>query len=157
MFRDGTVKDVVIRPAARHSDERGWLMELFRADGVSPEHMPVMAYVSMTRPGVVRGPHEHLDQADCFCFFGPSDFKVYLWDNRALSPTYMVRQVVEAGESAPSIIIVPKKVVHAYRNTGNRDGLVINCPNRLFKGHGRIDPVDEVRYEDVLDSPFRMD
>ena len=41
-----------------------------------------MAYISMTEPGIARGPHEHAEQADCFCFLGPSNFTVYLWDRR---------------------------------------------------------------------------
>jgi hypothetical protein len=29
-----------------------------------------MAYISVTEPNVQRGPHEHVDQADLFCFIG---------------------------------------------------------------------------------------
>lgn len=157
MFKDGVIKDVVWRPLNRYSDARGWLMELFREDEVSPEYLPVMTYVSMTRPGVARGPHEHIEQADYFCFAGPSTFKIYLWDNRIASPTYMTRQVCSAGEDSPAALIVPKGVIHAYKNIGDRDGLVINCPNRLFKGRGKKDPVDEVRYEELENSPYKLD
>src|SRR3989304_10201548 len=157
MFKEGPIDGVVVRELKRYSDERGWLMELFRLDDLDQEYRPVMTYISLTRPGVARGPHEHLDQADYFCFAGPSDFKVYLWDNRVSSPTYRNRRVLVAGESFPALVIVPKRVVHAYKNVGGSDGLVINCPNRLFKGEGKKDPVDEVRYEDGHDSPYKID
>ena len=157
MFKDGPVEGVIVKELKRFSDGRGWLMELFRKDELDEEYFPVMTYISLTRPGVARGPHEHLDQADYFCFAGPSDFKVYLWDNRVSSPTYRNRRVLVAGESFPALVIVPKRVVHAYKNVGGSDGLVINCPNRLFKGEGKKDPVDEVRYEDVHDSPYKID
>ncbi|HLC19092.1 MAG TPA: dTDP-4-dehydrorhamnose 3,5-epimerase family protein [Thermodesulfobacteriota bacterium] len=157
MFKEGPIDGVVVRELKRYSDERGWLMELFRLDDLDQEYRPVMTYISLTRPGVARGPHEHLDQADYFCFAGPSDFKVYLWDNRPGSITYRNTHAIVAGESAPSVVIVPKRVVHAYKNVGTRDGVVINCPNRLFKGEGRKDPVDEVRYEDLSDSPYKLD
>lgn len=157
MFKDGEISGVVVRSLNKYTDERGWLMEVFRQDELDEECFPVMAYVSMTKPGVTRGPHEHMDQADFFCFAGPSDFKIYLWDNREGSSTYRNRMVFIAGESSPTAVIIPKKVVHAYRNVGVRDGLVINCPNRLFKGRGRAGQVDEVRYELDASSPFKVD
>lgn len=157
MFKEGPIEGVEIRKLKRFSDERGWLMELFRADEVAPEYHPAMTYVSLTRPGIARGPHEHIDQADYFCFAGPSDFKVYLWDNRPESPTYRNKVTIVAGGSDPAVVIVPKKVVHAYKNVGEDEGLVINCPNRLFKGEGKKDPVDEVRYENDPASPYRLD
>ncbi|MBI2413411.1 MAG: dTDP-4-dehydrorhamnose 3,5-epimerase family protein [Deltaproteobacteria bacterium] len=157
MFKNGKIEGIEIKTLSRFSDDRGWLMELFRHDELDKEYIPAMTYVSLTKPGITRGPHEHLDQADYFCFAGPSDFKVYLWDNRPESPTYRHRMTIVAGESAPMIIIVPRKVVHAYKNIGMADGLVVNCPNRLFKGHGKKDPVDEVRYENDSASPYEID
>ncbi|HEY6009808.1 MAG TPA: dTDP-4-dehydrorhamnose 3,5-epimerase, partial [Geobacteraceae bacterium] len=77
-FTKGRIHDVVVRPLAKYLDERGWLAELYRSDELPADVMPVMAYISMTQPGVARGPHEHVDQTDYFCFIGPSNFKVYL-------------------------------------------------------------------------------
>jgi dTDP-4-dehydrorhamnose 3,5-epimerase len=133
------------------------LCELFRDDDVAKEFQPVMAYISMTQAGIARGPHEHVDQADYFCFLGPSDFKVYLWDKREKSPTFGVRQVRVVGESDPAMVIVPPGVVHAYRNVGQGPGIVFNCPNQLYKGWGRAEPVDEIRHEDDAASPYRLD
>ena len=157
MFKDGEIEGVVIRKLVRYNDERGWLMELFRHDEIDEEYHPAMTYLSLTRPGVARGPHEHIDQADYFCFAGPSDFKVYLWDNRPESLTYKHRMTMVAGVSNPVALIVPRNVVHAYKNVGDADGLVVNCPNRLFKGEGKKEPVDEVRYEEDHSSPYRLD
>ena len=88
MFREGEIQDVAIRDLRKFNDSRGWLSELFRHDELPPEFLPAMAYTSSTKPGVTRGPHEHVDQADLFCFLGPSNFKLRMWDNRADSPTY---------------------------------------------------------------------
>jgi dTDP-4-dehydrorhamnose 3,5-epimerase len=147
MFKRGAVKDVIVKDLPRFVDDRGWLTELFRQDDMDAIYLPVMAYISMTHPGVERGPHEHADQADCFAFIGPSDFKVFLWDNRRDSPTYMTRQVVYAGENSPRAIIIPPGVVHAYRNVGGKAGMVVNLPNRLYAGKGKKEPVDEIRHE----------
>lgn len=157
MFKEGLIEGVETRQLRRYADERGWLMELYRTDEVAGVYHPAMTYVSMTRPGIARGPHEHIDQADYFCFAGPSDFKVYLWDNRVESPTYRNMMTLVGGESDPLVVIVPKRVVHAYKNVGEVEGLVINCPNRLFKGEGKKEPVDEVRHESDPSSPYRLD
>jgi len=52
---------------------------------------------------------------------------------------------------------VPVGVVHAYKNVGNEPGIVFNAPNRLYKGPGRRDEVDEIRHEDLVDTPYRLD
>src|SRR5687767_9972013 len=87
-FPQGEIRGVVVRELGKFSDSRGWLIELYRQDALENEFYPVMAYASSTNPGVTRGPHEHVDQADLFCFFGPSNFKLRLWDNRRDSDTY---------------------------------------------------------------------
>lgn len=108
----------------------------------------------MTKPGIARGPHEHVEQTDFFCFFG--NFRLYLWDNRKESPTYGKRTVLDT-DGKTYTAIVPPGVVHAYKNNGKSDGLVINLPDRLFRGKAKAQPVDEVRHEDDPGSPFRLD
>jgi dTDP-4-dehydrorhamnose 3,5-epimerase len=156
-FKPGPIDGVIWKPLQKYHDRRGWLLELFRHDELPPEFHPAMAYISMTEPGVARGPHEHTDQADCFCFIGPSNFKMYLWDSRPQSPTYMNMQTDVVGVVKPMLLIVPKGVVHAYKNVGDQQGIVFNCPNRLYKGPGRKEPVDEIRHEEDTESRFKLD
>jgi dTDP-4-dehydrorhamnose 3,5-epimerase len=156
-FHPGSIHDVLWRELRRFTDPRGWLCELFRHDDLPVEFHPVMGYISLTEPGVARGPHEHVDQSDCFCFLGPSSFQVFLWDARAHSPTYLTFQTELVGEERPMLLIVPPGIVHAYKNVGATSGIVYNFPNRLYRGPGRRDPVDEIRHEDQPDSPFRLD
>lgn len=156
-YTKGAIHDVVVKPLRKFLDERGWLAELFRCDELDADLMPVMAYISMTQPGVARGPHEHVDQTDYFCFIGPSNFKVYLWDHRPGSPTEGIRQTIFAGQDSPQMVIVPPGVVHAYRNVGGTDGIVFNGPNRLYAGEGKKCPVDEIRHEEETSSPFSLD
>ncbi len=151
------INGVVIRELKQHTDPRGWLVELFRQDEMVPEYYPVMAYISMTKPGVARGPHEHTDQADCFCFIGPATFRLYLWDNRPDSRTYGNKAQLELGEKNPTMVIVPKGVVHGYKNIDSYDGIVYNATNRLYAGEGKREPVDEIRHEDDPHSPFKLD
>ena len=151
------IEGVIIKELTRHVDRRGWLTELFRKDELPPEFQPVMSYVSLTKPGVVRGPHEHKEQTDCFCFVGPSTFLMCLWDNRSHSPTYDRKCQLRVGEEFNALVIVPPGVVHAYKNVGSVDGVVFNAPNRLYGGWGRTARADEVRYEDDPASRFRID
>jgi dTDP-4-dehydrorhamnose 3,5-epimerase len=156
-FHPGEIDGVVWKALTKYHDGRGWLCELFRHDELAGEFHPVMGYVSETAPGVARGPHEHVEQADCFCFLGPSNFKVYLWDNRPGSRTYRRFRTDVVGADKPMLLIVPPGVVHAYQNVGAVPGLVFNCPNRLYRGPGRKEAVDEIRHEEAGDSPFRLD
>src|SRR5713101_5188328 len=157
LFSIGDIADIVIRDLRRFNDDRGWLSELFRLDELAPEFSPAMAYISSTRPGVTRGPHEHVDQADLFCFIGPSNFKLRMWDNRPDSPTFRKVMTIVVGADNPTAVVVPKGVVHAHQNAGAVDGIVINCPNRLYMGEQRREPIDEIRHEDDPETIFRMD
>jgi dTDP-4-dehydrorhamnose 3,5-epimerase len=156
-FRPGTVEDVIVRDLHKLADERGWLAEIFRQDELPAECHPVMAYVSMSLPGVTRGPHLHLDQADLFAFIGGSNFKVRIWDTRRESPTYGCEMTILVSEDHPLSILIPQGLVHAYKNVGEKPGLVINAPNRLYAGQERRETVDEIRYEDHANHPFLLD
>ena len=156
-WTEGKIDGVEIRTPARHADSRGWLAEVFRADEIRPEVMPVMGYVAVTHPGTARGPHEHKDQTDIFGFLGPGAFKIKMWDNRKTSPTFGRTLTVAAGDDRPAIITVPPGVVHGYRNVSAIDAFVVNFPNRLYAGKGKKSPVDEVRYEDGSNPDFKMD
>jgi dTDP-4-dehydrorhamnose 3,5-epimerase len=156
-FLSGIITGVVVYPLKKHFDDRGWLAEFFRNDELANEFQPVMSYISFTKPGMQRGPHEHVVQADLFCFIGPSTFNMRMWDNRPESPTYNHMMSLDAGEDEPVGVVVPKGIVHGYKNIGKVDGMVINCPNRLYMGDGKREPIDEIRHEDDPNSPYRMD
>ncbi|MEJ2670625.1 MAG: dTDP-4-dehydrorhamnose 3,5-epimerase family protein [Deltaproteobacteria bacterium] len=151
------IAGVICSPLKLYTDHRGWLAEIFRQDELASEYFPAMAYVSVTNPGVGRGPHAHQDQTDLFCFYGPGDFRVVLWDNRPASPTFEVCQEFLLGASQPAVLIVPPGVVHGYKNVSEHPGFVCNFANRLYGGQGRSEPVDEIRFEEDAYSPFRLD
>jgi dTDP-4-dehydrorhamnose 3,5-epimerase len=156
-FKIGDIDGVVISDLRKFHDSRGWLAELFRHDELDPNFYPVMAYNSSTNPGVTRGPHEHVDQADLFCFIGPSNFKLRLWDNRPDSKTLSNVTTLVVGADNPKSVLIPPGVVHAYQNVGDVDGIVFNCPNRLYMGAGKKEEIDEIRHEDDPATIFRME
>lgn len=144
---------VVVRALGRFEDERGWLSELYREDELPDGFLPVMGYLSVTKPGVARGPHEHREQTDGFAILD-GEYELHLWENRPGLPE--AHEVHNVGTANPVLVIVPPGVVHAYRNVGGRDAFVLNFPNQLYAGRGRKEPVDEIRHEDDESSRFRM-
>ena len=156
-FKKGPIQGVKLTPLRKFVDERGWLAEIFRHDELDAEFHPAMSYVSVTLPGVLRGPHEHVDQADLFCFIGPGDFKLTLWDNRPSSPTYCKRMEAVLGVDNPASVLIPKGVVHCYRCVSHDIGWVFNAPDQLFAGEGKRSPIDEIRHEDDPENPFVKD
>ena len=156
-FKKGEIEGVVIEKLVKFADERGFLVETFRADNLSDGLQPMMSYVSYTRPGVARGPHEHLEQTDIFCFMGPGNFRIKLWDNRGESKTYGYCMELIGGEDNPIRVIVPPGVVHGYENISeDENGMVLNYPDKLYRGWDRKEKVDEIRHEDKEDE-FYLD
>lgn len=155
-FKVGEINGVIIRDLRKFNDSRGWLTELFRHDDLDPEFYPVMAYISSTNPGVTRGPHEHFEQADLFCFIGPSNFRLRLWDNRPQSETFNNVLTLVVGDDNSKSVLIPPGVVHAYQNIGDIPGIVFNCPNQLYMGPNKTETIDEIRHEDDPDTIYRM-
>jgi len=151
------LENVIIKHLGKKEDSRGWLAEIFRIDEISKLIIPEMGYLSITLPGISRGPHEHLEQTDYFCFPGISKFKISLWDNNVKSKTYGQNYIFETIERTPSIVVIPPKVVHAYKNIGPVEGIVINLPNKLYAGKNKKQQVDEVRYENLNNSKFKLE
>lgn len=136
-----------------HTDSRGYLTELFRSDEIPEGTLPTMGYISVTHPGIARGPHEHRDQTDLFCF-QDGEYELRLWENRPDQPSWNATFLV--GTANPVVVIVPPGVVHGYKNVGRSDAFVLNFPNQLYAGKGKTEPVDEIRHEEI-DSPFKFD
>ncbi len=145
------ISGVFVRRLKKFSDPRGWLIETFRDDELPEGFEPTMGYISLTHPGVARGPHEHADQTDGFVFLS-GKFRLYLWEARDGHEKKDL--TMDVGESDPIFVTVPPGVVHAYKNIGDSDAFVLNFPNRLFAGWGKKEPIDEIRHEDDSDTRY---
>ncbi|OQA30593.1 MAG: dTDP-4-dehydrorhamnose 3,5-epimerase [archaeon ADurb.Bin336] len=148
------IEGVKVKQISTFTDDRGWLSEIFRTD--ENKFSPEMSYVSFTKFGVVRGPHEHVNQTDFFVFIGPGDFELYLWDNRKNSKTFGEAQKIVVGESNKVSVTVPPGVVHGYKSITESGSLSINLPDKLFAGKDKKEAIDEIRHEKDLDSKFKI-
>lgn len=145
---------VTIKPLTKYTDDRGWLAEAYRRDEV--DFLPQMSYLSYTKFGVRRGPHEHRLQSDYFVFAGPGDFKLYLWDNRPDFASFGEHLELEVGENNPVVVIVPPGVVHGYKCISQSGAFSINLPDKLYRGEKKTEEIDEVRHEDDPASPYQI-
>jgi dTDP-4-dehydrorhamnose 3,5-epimerase len=174
--KKGKIHDLACWNPPLYEDDRGQLVETFRADDPQLKGLGFevkMAYISWTLPGFVRGFHAHpgpegsyafaplkpegrlfskvAGQRDCF-FFLDGTYRLVLFDARADSPSFGVLQEIFAGEHNRLAVVVPSGVWHAYKNVGPARAFVLNFPDALFKGEGRKQKVDELREENA--QPF---
>ena len=149
------IDGVIIKQLQKYEDQRGWLTEIYRSDEL--DYRPAMGYLSLTNPGVVRGPHEHRYQSDAFIFAGPGSFMLHLWDRRSESPTNGESLHIEVGASNPCLVTVPPGVVHGYKCVSAEPAYSINLPDKLYKDIRKEKEIDEIRWETVEDSPYKID
>lgn len=124
------IAGVEIKQLTRRPDDRGYLMEILRADD------PIFAgfgqaYVSLNYPGVVRAWHWHEHQDDCFCCL-QGMIQVPLFDLRPDSPTCGELNEFFLGEHNPILLRIPRGVAHGYKTLGVVPSLLLNFPNRPY-------------------------
>jgi dTDP-4-dehydrorhamnose 3,5-epimerase len=122
-------------------DERGWLMEILRADDELFQKFG-QVYVSATYPGVVKAWHYHKVQLDNFaCVAGM--VKLVLVDTREDSPTRGAVNEFVIGIQNPLLVQVPNLVYHGWKCISDVPSLVVNVPTETYR---HKDP-DEYRLE----------
>jgi len=136
------IEGVQVKPLRLIPDERGWLMEILRADDKGLFSRFGQVYVSATYPGVVKAWHYHERQTDNFaCVAGM--VKLVLVDTREDSPTRNLVNEFFIGVQNPVLVQVPKLVYHGWKCISLEPSLVVNVPNESYL---RDEP-DEYRLE----------
>ena len=136
------IHDVRTKKLRVMADERGWLMEILRADESELFSKFGQVYVSATYPGVVKAWHYHRTQIDHFaCVAGM--VKLVLIDTRVGSPTEGAVNEFFIGVLNPMLVQVPNLVYHGWKCISSEPSLVVNVPNEPYQ---RDEP-DEYRLE----------
>src|SRR5690242_7374902 len=112
------IEGVAIKKLVPHSDDRGTLIEVLRADDPFFEAIHQTTYTEAL-PGVIKAFHWHKRQKDIW-FFVSGRAQVVLYDLRENSGTTVQTQVVYAGVRNPLLICIPELVAHGYRVLGNQ-------------------------------------
>lgn len=135
------IHGVQTKPLRLIPDERGWLMEILRADDPLFRKFG-QVYVSGTYPGVVKAWHYHRHQIDAFaCVAGM--IKLVLVDTREDSPTRGHVNEFFLGTQNPTLVRIPNLVYHGWKCISLEPSLVVNVPTEPY----RYDDPDEFRLE----------
>ena len=131
-------------------DERGWLMEILRADEDGFFTKFGQVYVSATYPDVVKAWHYHKLQIDNFaCVTGM--VKLVLIDTREDSPTRGAVNEFFIGDQNRTLVQVPNLVYHGWKCIGADPALVVNVPTEPYRytdpDEYRIDPHGTLPYD----------
>lgn len=112
------IEGVKIKKLVKHSDDRGFFMEVLRDDDKLLKKFGQTSYTE-TYPGVIKAFHWHKKQDDLW-FVARGMAQVVLHDMRDDSSTYKETQVIFAGEDNPVLILIPKGVAHGYKVLGEK-------------------------------------
>ncbi len=136
------IHDVKTKPLTLIPDERGYLLEILRADDQEFFSKFGQVYVSATYPGAVKAWHYHKDQVDNFvCVAGM--VKLVLVDTRDGSPTKGAINEFFLGTENRTMVQVPNLVYHGWKCVSTEMSMVVNIPNEPYR---YADP-DEFRLE----------
>ncbi len=142
---------------SRITDDRGFLLEIFRGKANHPESRALAEFFDGVRvvqmnfsvvdaDGHIKGLHYHLKQEDIWFFPPPSKAKIVLYDVRKGSPSFGQSQVIVAGGGQDILVRIPAGVAHGYRPLTNPCAL-------LYLVTESFDPADPDEYRVAWDHP----
>jgi dTDP-4-dehydrorhamnose 3,5-epimerase len=140
---------VIIDEVREYCDPRGSLTELWRKDDEvmnEPNNVnPVMSYWSITKPFIMRGPHQHEAQTDWFYTFKSKMlYQLYNPETKEMKTFITNKNAITRVKVAPPII-------HSYRSLESSDILTANFPTALFMGENKKSKIDETRWEEKFE------
>ena len=117
------IEGVILKNLVRHSDDRGFFMEILRDDDDLLKQFG-QASLSKSYPGVIKAFHYHERQDDLW-FFPVGNAQVVIHDLREGSPTKGETNVFYLGEDNPGLLLIPKGVAHGYRVLGSEAAVIM--------------------------------
>jgi dTDP-4-dehydrorhamnose 3,5-epimerase len=121
---------VIIKKLKVIPDERGRLMEIFRADDNFFEKFG-QVYVTTAYPGVVKGWHYHKRQFDNMAVI-KGMMKIVLYDSRKESATFGEINEIFAGIHNPVLVHIPPFVYHGFKCISEDEAIVVNTPTEVY-------------------------
>jgi dTDP-4-dehydrorhamnose 3,5-epimerase len=121
------IEGVITKQLQVIPDDRGWLMEMMRADDPFFERFG-QVYVTTCYPGAIKGWHYHLKQTDHWVVVS-GDAQVALYDRRPDSPTKGELAEYFMGERNPMLLVIPAGLLHGFSAVGGRPAMLMNVPD----------------------------
>jgi len=120
------MKDIRVDDLDRKSDERGWLIEVLGGKSLDASHEFGQIHVSVAYPGKVRGNHYHTRKLE--------------WFNVPMGKGLLRLKDLKTGEEKDIImgegdlctVHIPLGVIHAIKNIGETDMVLIVYANESF-------------------------
>jgi dTDP-4-dehydrorhamnose 3,5-epimerase len=142
------IKDVLVKPLAQITDERGKIMHMLRADEPHFEKFGEI-YFSIVYPGVVKGWHIHKEMTLNYAVVSGM-IKLVLYDPRKDSKTKGEIQELFIGEDNYVLVKIPPGIWNGFKGVGTKPAIIANCatiPHRPDEIE-RLDPVkNDIPYD----------
>lgn len=127
-----TIDGVYTVPIRLYGDDRGSFCETFRKEWFPHVNWDeTQMNRSISKPGVLRGLHYHLNQVD-YWFLTSGRIRVGLADLRADSPTYKVGTTLEINAEEPTGLFIPVGVAHGFYSL--TDIILLYVVNQYYNG-----------------------
>ena len=137
----GQVAGATVKRLTLWPDDRGHFAEVFRdSEEICQGFRVLQSSVTLTRAGVIKAFHYHLEQDDIFCPLRGS-VRIALVDFREDSPTHGVANSIFCGALYPKAVRIPKGVAHGYEVLPGEDLLMVYYTNQYYN------PKDEFRFD----------
>ena len=134
------MKNIRVDNLDRRSDERGWLIEVLGGKSLEVPHEFGQIHVSVAYPGKVRGNHYHTRKLEWFCV--PQGKGLLKLNDLKTGE----EKEVLMGEDALRTVQITPGIIHAIKNIGDTDMVLIVYANESF------DPDDtDTFYEKILE------
>lgn len=121
------IQGVTVKQLQKHSDDRGYFMEVLRDDDQILEKFGQFS-ASLSYPGVIKAFHYHHKQDDIW-FFPKGNAQVVLHDLRQDSPTFKQTDVYYMGENNQITLFIPRGVAHGYKVLGLEPAVITYVTN----------------------------
>jgi len=118
--------NIKIKEIEKKSDERGWLFEFLHMDEV--DRKTGQFYTYSIKPGFVRGNHYHARKNECFGIV-KGKVTIILQDLKTKEKKDVI---LEDGKDKTKILFVPKNIIHAIKNTGKEEAIMIAYIDEIF-------------------------
>lgn len=123
MKRQGEIK-YEIKELERHSDKRGWLVEMLKQNELKEEIKQI--YVASIKPGAVRGNHYHLKRTEWF-FIINGEAKLYLLDLKTKRNI-----LLKLSSKKPRVVTIFPKIAHALKNSGKKIIYLVSAQGDIY-------------------------
>jgi dTDP-4-dehydrorhamnose 3,5-epimerase len=125
------IDGVSVREVRHVPRDHGVITEIFRPEW-DPTGLPVVhIYQSRLYPGALGAWSCHQRSTDRL-FVNQGQLKIVLFDGREDSRTSGLIMELHAGDTRPSLIVVPPGIWHGLQNLGSTDALILNCPTEAY-------------------------